>query len=402
MSGSASPTKGFVSHERPDSADGRPAIAAKDLIAARLGQADPARSGYEGLDLRPRPFTRIAIAVILIFWTTQFVTLTVARLVRLDYESMGSAAPRAIVTAVAILLSFGMLWVLRAVRGTTLLKRALIAAGLGAAGACIHTAVNMIVFMLYSPGTDSPMSEYIVSYGLFLFDFAWFYCSIVVILLALTYGEDLVENRDRIASLQAQANSAQLRALRYQLNPHFLFNTLNSVASLISKKQSDAAEAMVISLSEFLRSTLQMDAGSEIPLGDEVALQSLYLDIEKARFPHRLNVEIDVPEDARSALVPNLITQPLIENAIKYGVARSSEPVSLEVIARIEGARLLIEIRDDGGNAEDGAPNGTRVGLRNVADRLRLHYGEEASLTASKISEGGFSAQIRIPLRRAA
>jgi two-component system, LytTR family, sensor kinase len=401
MSGGGSPTNDPPPDERPGSADEWPAAANGDLIAARLGEPDPASSDHGLLGHKPRSFKRIAIAVILVFWMTQFTTLTLARLVRLDYQDMGNAEPRAVVTTFAILISFGILAVLRASRGTTLLRRALIAAGLGAAGATIHTAVNMTVFTLYGAGGDSSLSELVASYGVSLFDFVWFYCSLTVMLLALTYGEDLVENRDRIASLQAQANVAQLKALRYQLNPHFLFNTLNSVASLISKNQSANAETMVVSLSDFLRSTLQMDAGTQIPLGDEIALQSLYLDIEKVRFPHRLNVAIDVPEDACGALVPNLITQPLIENAIKYGVARSSEPVHLEVIARIEGARLLIEIKDDGGNAGDGAPKGTRVGLRNVADRLRLHYGEEASLTTRKIPEGGFSARIHLPLRRA-
>jgi sensor histidine kinase YesM len=383
MSDLSLPANGAAGAERPSGAAERPAV------ARPVGRSK-------------RVFGRMAIAVILIFWTAQFTFVTVARLVRMPEESLAFIQPRGVVTACAIMLSFGILAVLRAVRGRTLLRRALIAVGLAAAGCCVHTAINMIVFRFFVPSNwDYSLSDYLVSYAVSLFDFVWFYSALSVMLLALTYGEDLVENEDRIASLEAQANMAQLNALRYQLNPHFLFNTLNSVASLISKKMGAEAETMVVSLSDFLRSTLRMDSGREITLEEEIKLQSLYLDIEKIRFPQRLKVTIDVPEQLRSACVPNLITQPLIENAIKHGVGRSSAPVHLEVIARDWGSKLSLEIRDDGGNARDAARSGTQVGLRNVADRLQLRYGGDASFTAGKREGGGFSARILIPLRRA-
>jgi sensor histidine kinase YesM len=348
-----------------------------------------------------RVFGRMAIAVILIFWTAQFTTITISRLVRMPEESWSYIEPRAVVTACAILLSFAILAVLRAVRGRTLLRRALIAAGLAAAGCFVHTAINMAAFMFFTgSGWEIPFVEYLIAYAVSLFDFVWFYSALCVMLLALTYGEDLVENEDRIASLEATANVAQLNALRYQLNPHFLFNTLNSVASLISKQMGAEAETMVVSLSDFLRSTLRMDSGREITLEEEIKLQSLYLDIEKIRFPQRLSVTIDVPAELYDVCVPNLITQPLIENAIKHGVGRSSAPVHLEVIARNWGGKLSLEIRDDGGNAANGAPSGTQVGLRNVAERLKLRFGGQGSLIAGSRPEGGFSAKILIPLRR--
>jgi two-component system LytT family sensor kinase len=349
-----------------------------------------------------RVFGRMAVAVILIFWTAQFTTVTISRLVQMPEESLSFIEPRGVVTACAILLSFGILAVLRAVRGWTLLKRAWIAAGLAMAGCCIHTLINMCVFMLFSYFVaDYTITDYVIAFAVSIFDFVWFYSALCVMLLALTYGEDLVENEDRIAALEAQANIAQLNALRYQLNPHFLFNTLNSVASLISKKMGPEAETMVVSLSDFLRSTLRMDSSREITLAEEIKLQSLYLDIEKARFPERLSVTIDVPVELSDACVPNLISQPLIENAIKHGVGRSSAPVHLEVIARALGGKLSLEVRDDGGNATGAPPPGTRVGLRNVAERLRLRFGEEASLTAGRRPEGGFSARILMPLRKA-
>jgi two-component sensor histidine kinase len=376
------PANGLAGDEQPPAADERPP-----------GEG-PVRHSR-------RVFSRMAIVVILIFWTAQFTFLTVARLMRMPEESLSNIYPRAIVTVCAILLSFGLLATQRAVRRRTLVQRALIACALALAGCAIHAAVNMTAFTYFYGLDPAPVSEYLLSWLLAMADFIWYYSALSVMLLALTYGEDLVDNEDRIASLQAQANVAQLNALRYQLNPHFLFNTLNSVASLISKKMGAEAETMVVSLSDFLRSTLRMDSGREIILDEEIKLQSLYLDIEKIRFPQRLSVTIDVPADLRAACVPNLITQPLIENAIKHGVGRSSAPVHLEVIARDLGGRLSLEVRDDGGNASHAASAGTQVGLRNVAERLRLRYGGEGSLTAGPRAEGGFSAQILIPLRKA-
>jgi sensor histidine kinase YesM len=376
------PANGVATGERPSAADEQPP-----------GGGPVGRSR--------RVFGRMAVVVILIFWTAQFTFLTVARLVRMPEESLTNIYPRAIVTICAILLSFGLLALLRAVRRKTLVRRALIAVGLAVAGCAVHAAVNMTVFGLFYRPEPEPLSEYVISWLISMADFIWYYSALSVMLLALTYGEDLVENEDRIASLQAQANVAQLNALRYQLNPHFLFNTLNSVASLISKEMGAEAETMVVSLSDFLRSTLRMDSGREITLEEEIKLQSLYLDIEKIRFPQRLSVTIDVPEGLRDACVPNLITQPLIENAIKHGVGRSSAPVHLEVIACDWGGKLSLEVRDDGGNATNGAPSGTQVGLRNVAERIKLRFGDQGSLTAGSRPGGGFSARILIPLRRA-
>ena len=382
--------------ERPAEPIGTPAI---DRVADPLPIADDL-AGAEN-----RPFRRMAIAMIFLFWAAQFTSLSLMRMaIAPEMEGWANRGARGIVTACAILTSIGILAVLRRTRAATLPRRVLIALGLALAGASLHALINVTVFYQIMPtirDTEFSLAELASSFPFLLNDFFWFYAAISVLLLALTYGEDLVASERRIAALQAQANTAQLKALRYQLNPHFLFNTLNSVASLIAKDQARDAESMLVNLSDFLRSTLKMDAGREIPLSDEIQLQSLYLDIEQIRFPQRLRVTIDVPENVRDALVPNLITQPLIENAIKYGVARSSEPVHLEIVAREAEGRLSLEIRDDGGNAEDGGPKGTRVGLRNVSNRLRLHFGEAARLEAGRRPEGGFSARMVLPLRRA-
>ncbi|HTU09929.1 MAG TPA: histidine kinase [Allosphingosinicella sp.] len=375
-----SPSNAPAAHERPAG-------------AAEPPRAAPAQPGA-------RFFRRLAIGVILGFWLTYFITLTAARLAISASESWPLIAARGLMSLLAMLLSFAILAALRRARGRGPARRVLIAAGLALAGCMVHAALNPVVFMQFVP-VSSPWSVLIAEYPISLLSFLWQYVAVSVMLLALTYGEDLTEREERIVSLQAQANAAQLSALRYQLNPHFLFNTLNSVASLIAKRPGEA-EAMVVSLSDFLRSTLQMDTGKEITLGEEVQLQSLYLEIEKARFPNRLEVAIDVPPETANALVPNLISQPLIENAIKYGVARSQAPVRLDVIARAEGGVLVLEIRNDGGDAETPLPGGTSTGLRNVANRLRLHFGDEASLAAAPLVGGGYSATICLPLRTSA
>jgi LytS/YehU family sensor histidine kinase len=226
----------------------------------------------------------------------------------------------------------------------------------------------------------------------------WTYLSMSVILLALTYAMDLRERENRISALRTVAQAAQLRALRFQLNPHFLFNALNSVASLISKDRNREAESMTVALSDFLRSTMRMDPEGEIELGEEIAMQSRYLEIEKARFPKRLIVELDVPPELRKAAIPNLISQPLVENAVKYAVARSSAPVTLRIAAWEEDGVLALCVRDDGGDAAQPA-TGTNIGLSNVSERLRLHFGDAASLVAGPLAGGGYEAVIRVPLR---
>ena len=153
------------------------------------------------------------------------------------------------------------------------------------------------------------------------------------------------------STLQSLAHTAQLRASRNQQNPHFMFNALNSIAGLLSRRRVSEAETMTLNSRTSFAPHWRWIRRNEITLDEEIGLQSLYLDIEKVRFPDRLEVTLDLPDELKAALVPSLITQPLIENSIKHGARRSTAPVriSLEVIAR-NGRQLSVE--DDGGNAE--------------------------------------------------
>ncbi|HWH17011.1 MAG TPA: histidine kinase, partial [Allosphingosinicella sp.] len=221
--------------------------------------------------------------------------------------------------------------------------------------------------------------------------------------VAMSSANQLRLAERRAAEFERAAQSAQLRALRYQVNPHFLFNTLNSLSSLIMAKRDEEAERMVMNLSNFFRSTLSIDPTADVSLSEEIALQMLYLDIEKARFPNRLRVELDIPAELESARVPALLLQPVVENAIKYGVARAKETVTLAIRAeRQEDGMLRVSVENSGNLAAadafmDGGSS-TGVGLPNVCQRLAARFGAKASCDYGPMPEGGFRVALRMPL----
>jgi two-component sensor histidine kinase len=217
--------------------------------------------------------------------------------------------------------------------------------------------------------------------------------------IAISSAARLRAAERRAAGAERDAQEAQLRALRYQVNPHFLFNTLNSLSSLVMARREEEAEAMIVNLSAFFRSSLALDPSEDITLSQEIEFQQLYLDIEKSRFPKRLDVRIDVPPDLRAARVPPLILQPLVENAIKHGVARSAEPVRLTVAAREEDAQLILTVENDRGPAEpDKAEHGTGVGLVNVCERLAARFGAQATCEHGPLPAGGWRVTLSMPL----
>ncbi len=208
----------------------------------------------------------------------------------------------------------------------------------------------------------------------------------------------------RAADAEAAAQSAQVRALRYQINPHFLFNTLNSLSSLVMTGRTDRAEAMLLALSTFFRTSLSLDPGANVTLAEEIDLQRLYLDIEKARFPDRLHVEIDVPETLEQARLPALLLQPIVENAIKYGVSKSRKAVMLRIEARhLDDHRMVVEVSNrlkNGGREELTAATheGTGVGLANVCQRLDARFGNRASCRFGAMTAGGYKVSLTMPI----
>ena len=207
----------------------------------------------------------------------------------------------------------------------------------------------------------------------------------------------------RLAEAETAAHAAQVRALRYQVNPHFLFNTLNSLSSLVMSGRADRAEDMLMALSTFFRTSLSMDPSADVSLAEEIGLQRLYLEIEKVRFPDRLEVNIDIPDDLAEARVPALILQPLVENAIKYGVSATTSKVELSIRARrLDGGRMQLDVTNrafGAGSKKAPAPTheGTGLGLSNVSERLQAHFGNRADVRFGPIA-GGYEVSLAMPV----
>ncbi|MFL6751878.1 MAG: sensor histidine kinase [Sphingomicrobium sp.] len=222
--------------------------------------------------------------------------------------------------------------------------------------------------------------------------------------MAMLAQADALSAQRRVADAESAAQAAQVRALRYQVNPHFLFNTLNSLSSLVMTGRTDRAEAMLLALSTFFRTSLSLDPTAEVTLAEEIDLQRLYLDIEKARFPDRLHVEIDVPADLEKARLPALLLQPIVENAIKYGVSKSRKAVIIRIDARhLDNHRMVIEVSNHlkhGGKTDLPAPTheGTGLGLANVCQRLDARFGSRASCRYGPMATGGFKVSLTLPV----
>src|SRR3990167_3030458 len=185
---------------------------------------------------------------------------------------------------------------------------------------------------------------------------AW--CSLYFALVAVGQVR-LAERREQ--QFRNAAKAAELRSLRYQVNPHFLFNTLNSLSALVMVGRTEQAERMIQSISRFYRHSLAGDPTADMPLEDEIALQRHYLDIEAVRFPERLRCEFDIPDDLMTACVPGMILQPLVENSIKYAVSTTIRPVTIRITAREAGGFLILTVADDG-PGEGFANGGTGIG----------------------------------------
>lgn len=214
---------------------------------------------------------------------------------------------------------------------------------------------------------------------------------------ALFFMTQARERETQAARLEAQLAEARLGALRMQLNPHFLFNSLNAITVLVRDAETAAASRMLELLSELLRQVLRSEPGHETTLADELAFIGRYLEIEKVRFSDRLKPRIEVDPAIAQARVPRFILQPLVENALRHGIARRSDSGLLELSARREGDDLVLQVRDDGPGLRTDAAVTTGVGLMNTRSRLAALYGERASLEIADAAGGGVIATVRLP-----
>jgi hypothetical protein len=218
-----------------------------------------------------------------------------------------------------------------------------------------------------------------------------------VLYFGVKYYQDVQAERERALAAEGQAHRARLQALRYQLNPHFLFNTLNAVSTLIVEQENEDAERMVARLSDFLRLTLECDSDVEVPLADELDFARRYLDIEQIRFGGRLVVQEDIEPEALSALVPPLLLQPLVENAVRHGIMPREEGGTLLIEAQRVGDRLLLRVADDGLGLSNDTDTGSGVGLSNTKARLNSLYGEDHRFTLQRADGGGCVVRVELP-----
>ncbi|UVO50125.1 histidine kinase [Sphingomonas sp. SUN019] len=333
---------------------------------------------------------------ILLFWIAQYSLLTAQQMLMEPKDDASYLLPRACVTLIGITLSFVIAAVLRRYRNVAP-RGQIVVTVIAALLACVlHAAGNFAIFDLFMRDVNR-MEADLASYFMAVIQWFWCYAALSGLLLVLSYSFQAGQRDRRIAQLRHEADTAQMRALRYQLNPHFMFNTLNSVAALIGRPDARAAEAMVENLADFLRASLSLDPQDDIALAREIELQSLYLGIESVRFAERLRIEIQVSEDAGRGLVPSLILQPLVENVLKYAVSPSMCPVILVIAARVEAGFLKIAVRNSAGDGVPRSPRGTGVGLANVEARLVARFGDAAVFRPYKGRDGGFTVDLSMP-----
>jgi two-component system LytT family sensor kinase len=352
-----------------------------------------------------RTFFDRYLAANLILWAFTYLLISV--------RSLGMQTPwprllnyglrRAAVCAAAFILCIGFQHLLLRSAGWSRFRRLALAAALSLAGAIFYTALNHLAFYVIAPAADvsheTPM-DVVWNTMLTFSSLVWSFVAWCAVVFALNSDDRAREQSLRLMEAQALAAESQNQMLRYQINPHFLFNTLNALSSLILQKDFDRAERMVLSLSNFLRASLEKAPSDKITLADELAAQRQYLAIEQERFGERLVLVETAPVELQDALVPGLILQPLIENAVKYGVARTTRPVRVEITAALGERGLAVTVQDDAIPDIAKAPATLGVGLANVRRRLEVLYGEAGRLTCGPRRGGGFAATVELPLER--
>lgn len=338
------------------------------------------------------------------FWSFQFFGWTGYFLVRMFQAITNQQDPSAVsiqylaAVIIGVSMTIVMRHVYRIVRDRPLFLVLPVVIMLCAAFGLLFSSLELALAPVLVPGI-APFA------GLALFGNAMFEATVLFAWSAIYFGyyyyTGLQEQKAQVLQATAMAHQAQLKMLRYQLNPHFLFNTLNAISTLVLDKAEDDANKMLTKLSSFLRYTLVNQPTQRISLDQELYALGLYLDIEKVRFQDRLTIEYDIDENAKTALVPSLILQPLIENAIKYAIAPSIEGGTIAVCAKIEGDQLLLALKDTGPGLEDihhiVSQSGSGVGIANTKERLSQIYGDKHEFRLENLDPTGLGIFIQVP-----
>jgi len=365
------------------------------------------------LPFRPTPFFANKNRA---FWRLQAVGWGGALLLRaMSALANGQPLSFLVLVLIATITGFSISLILSVVYRLLIVRRPLVTWGVTAlvvpVAVTLYAFIDAWVIALYRPETGASFAQLLI--GVFYLDLtligAW-----SALYYAINFYLQVEEQNDQLLRLENQATSAQLAMLRYQLNPHFLFNTLNSISTLVLLKQTEPANAMLTRLSGFLRYTLINEPTGRVTVAQEVETLQLYLGIERMRFEERLRTSFHIDEAAKPALLPSLLLQPLVENAIKYAVSPQESGAEITVTAQLVGAMLRITVSDTGPGLQNGAgdnrvsgvtfdggePVSTGVGLANIRDRLAQAYGETHRFEIVDPPEGGFTVLIEIPFER--
>lgn len=352
------------------------------------------------------------------FWRLQLAGWGGAMLLR-ALSAIANDQPLAflVLVLIATITGFSISLVLAVVYRQLIARRPLVTWGTTAVllvlAASLHAFIDAWVISLYRSDSEASFTQLFI--GVLYLDAtllgAW-----SALYYAINFFIQVEEQNDQMIRLENQATSAQLAMLRYQLNPHFLFNTLNSISTLVLLKQTEPANAMLSRLSSFLRYTLINEPSARVTVSQEVETLKLYLDIERMRFEERLRTTFEIDPATRKALLPSLLLQPLVENAIKYAVSAQESGAEIRIETQLVGTMLRIAVSDTGPGLKSetterrlsgitfdaGEPVSTGVGLANIRERLEQAYGDKHLFETMEPAEGGFAVIIELPLETAA
>ncbi|RVQ67643.1 sensor histidine kinase [Croceicoccus ponticola] len=346
------------------------------------------------------------------FWRLQALGWGGAMILR-AMSSLANAQPLSflVLVLIATVTGFSLSLILSVIYRQLMNRRAIVTWGVTglvlAIAVGIYAFIDSWVITLYRPTSEPGFAQLFL--GVLYLDMtllgAW-----SALYYAINFYLQVEEANDRLLLLENQATSAQLAMLRYQLNPHFLFNTLNSISTLVLLKQTEPANAMLSRLSGFLRYTLINQPTGRVTVAQEIHTLKLYLDIERMRFEERLRTRFDIAPDVASGLLPSLLLQPLVENAIKYAVSSQESGAEITVRAERIGDRLRITVSDTGpgiphgkrsedivGTVHGDGHRSTGVGLVNIRERLAQAYGDQQHFEIRSRPQEGFAVIIEIP-----
>jgi signal transduction histidine kinase len=341
-----------------------------------------------------------AIWLTLGLWALTYVVFLVPSLAANGHIAWYGFPIVAAAVSVGLLLSIPLYFLMRSMRTFWLPGRILIAGAAAAAAAGAHALLDAAI-VTELRGLLAPETARAITFEILIDKFltyVWIY-GLYVTALGLIFSVARAHQHDRLLlQARASADQARLTALRFQINPHFLFNTLNSISSLVVTRRAEQAELMIDRLAAFLRVSLSSDTQEMVSLADELGTIDSYLDIEAVRFGDRLRYEVDCPSGLGEAMVPGFILQPLVENAVKYAVAASPGGATIGIRAWRDDGLLFIAVVDDGVGDHQPAYASTGLGVANVRERLTGVFGEEARLTTQKL-DPGYEARICMPVQ---